>query len=92
MIKFMVTERSNYAFIRNDEGKTAIKPMHETPLQPTFMESCVLVYILQHIEPEIRTDVCGMIYTRNADDISYIMTIKPRDKLLRHPNDGWTFK
>lgn len=65
--------------------------IHETTLHPTFIESCASLYIIKHIEPDIRNGVCGLIYTKNDTDTSYIITVKPRDKLLRFPNDSWSF-
>lgn len=91
MLEHMVENKQHYALVKNNLGKIAMVTIHETQLQPTFMESCATVYILEHIEPEIKCGVCGMIYTKNNSDTAYIITVKQRDKLLRFPNDGWTF-
>lgn len=92
MMKYMVENSLNYAIVKNKMDEMAMVTIHETPLQPIFMESCASLYIYNHIEPEIKCGVCGMVYTKNQRDVSYILTVKRRDKLLRFPNDSWTYK
>jgi hypothetical protein len=91
MLSYMAFNNTNCALIKNDHDETAMITLHETTLQPVFMESCATVYLLNHLDPEIKTGVCGMIYTKNSKDISYLLTIKKRDKLLRFPKDNWSF-
>ncbi|CAO3612546.1 unnamed protein product [Cunninghamella echinulata] len=92
MLTYMATHKSNCALIKNEKNEIAMVTLHETTLQPVFMETCATVYVLDHLEPEIKCGVAGMIYTKNELDISYLITIKKRDGTLRFPKDFWSFQ
>jgi hypothetical protein len=77
-----------FALVRNKNEAIALVTIHPTTMAPVFMDSCASLYLVNHLEPEIRAGVFGV----NVGDRSYLLTISKRNKVLRFPRDGWSFK